>query len=252
MLAQVEADRLQHVKIMGHLIPQWLRAVDNILQKTTRQKVAPCCCFQSKHRTQQPNPSRSSCSKGSWELGNSSWGWARSVCTELQADGGATLGRWMPAEQHPLVFSKKGYGAHRQPSQAWSPQVGVQGTGTGEKGERMKHKAELCTTPAPHLVDKLPDVLLPQVVHHVLGKKRAVRHSSAQHTTISHKKRRRQSEDIDFKHLWALLAALPSQRAQTPQQRTQLPKVPSQGRPTLRAQICQGLRSPQSLCHHQL
>lgn len=91
----------------------------------------------------------------------------------------------------------------------------------------MKHKADLCTTPAPHLVNKLPDVLLPQVVHHVLGKKKAVRHSPVQHTTISHKKRRRQSEDIDFKHLWALLAALPSQRTQTPQQRTQLPKGPS-------------------------
>lgn len=101
MLTQVEADRLQHVKIMGHLIPQWLRAVDNVLQEIMRQKVPPCRCFQSKHRTQQPNLSRSCCSKGCWEVGNSPWGWAKSVCTELQADGGATLGMWVPAEQHP-------------------------------------------------------------------------------------------------------------------------------------------------------
>lgn len=41
--------------------------------------------------------------------------------------------------------------------------------------------------PAPHLVDKLPDVPLPQVVHHVLGREVAVRHSPAPHTTHSKK-----------------------------------------------------------------
>lgn len=114
---------------------------------------------------------------GKWEAplgawGSSPWGWARLVCTELQADGGATLGTWVPAEQHPQALSRKGYGAHRQPSQAQSSKVGAQGTGPGEEGQRMKHRADPCTTPTPHLVDKLPEVLLPQVVHHVLGKKR--------------------------------------------------------------------------------
>lgn len=183
---------------------------------------------------------------GKWEAplgawGSSPWGWARLVCTELQADGGATLGMWVPAEQHPQALSRKGYGAHRQPSQAQSSKVGAQGTGPGEEGQRMKHRADPCTTPTPHLVDKLPEVLLPQVVHHVLGKKKAVRHSPAQHTTISPQKGGGRVRTQTFKHLWALLAALPSQRAQTPQQRTQLPKVPSQGGPTLRAQMCQGL-----------
>lgn len=139
----------------------------------------------SKPRAQQPKPGRSRCSEGHYEAGSSPWGWARAGCAELQATGGATLGMWVPAWQHPQEASRKGCVAHRQPSRARSPKAGAEGTGAGEEGQRMKHRADPCTTPAPHLVDKLPDVLLPQVVHHVLGREEAVRHSPAPHTTLS-------------------------------------------------------------------
>lgn len=92
----------------------------------------------------------------------------------------------MPEQQHPLEASREGCGAHRQCGQARSPRA--EGTGAGEEGQRKKRRADHCTTLAPHLVDKLPDVLLPQVVHHVLGSGEAVRRSPAQHTAISQKK----------------------------------------------------------------
>ena len=53
----------------------------------------------------------------------------------------------------------------------------------GKEAQRMKCRTDPCITPAPHLVDKLPDILLPQVVHHVLGMEEAVRCLPAQHIT---------------------------------------------------------------------
>lgn len=92
---------------MGHLIPQWLRAVDDVLQETPSEK-GPMGA---------PDPGTNS--------------------------------------QSPT--------AQREDS---TPGLGSAG-GTHEEG-RTGRSTEPCKNPAPHLVDELSDVLLSQVLHHIL------------------------------------------------------------------------------------
>ena len=92
---------------------------------------------------------------------------------------------WACGCQHGSTHGRhqgRGVGAGRQPGQARSPTAGAEGTGAGGEG-----RSRPLTNAAPHLVDELPDVLLPQVVHHVLGREEAVRPSPAPHTPVSQK-----------------------------------------------------------------
>lgn len=59
-LTQVEADRLQHIQVMGHLVPQRLRAVDDVLQETMSEK-GPPGCFSQFLQAQGPTGSAKGC-----------------------------------------------------------------------------------------------------------------------------------------------------------------------------------------------
>lgn len=93
---------------MGHLVPQWLRAVDDVLQETPSEKGPP----------------------GAPDSGTNS----QSPAAQREEDSTPGLGS----------------------------------AGGIRKEGRTARSTELCENPAPHLVDELPDVLLSQVLHHIL------------------------------------------------------------------------------------
>ena len=93
---------------MGHLVPQWLRAVDDVLQETPSERGPP----------------------GAPDSGTNS----QSPAAQREEDSTPGLGS----------------------------------AGGIRKEGRTARSTELCENPAPHLVDELPDVLLSQVLHHIL------------------------------------------------------------------------------------